>query len=202
MPFIETEASVRYETINGKRTPVITPKCEVTLTNTVTGKEYFSDKEAEDDRQHAGPLQRAQPRLEREDGGEAGEDGDARVEDREEHDAALELRDVVERLRRAVEGRREHEHRAHLPRPPAAPPRPRPHDPQPADEEVRPVPEQAEEEGVVPRRTRVQLRQLERLAEADAGADEGDEPEDGADLVATHNCVARLLRRTPCCVGL
>ena len=49
MPFIETEASVRYETINGKRTPVITPKCEVTLTNTVTGKEYFSDKEAEDD---------------------------------------------------------------------------------------------------------------------------------------------------------
>jgi hypothetical protein len=38
MPFIETEASVRYETINGKRTPVITPKCEVTLTNTVTGK--------------------------------------------------------------------------------------------------------------------------------------------------------------------
>ena len=26
MPFIETEASVRYETINGKRVPVITPK--------------------------------------------------------------------------------------------------------------------------------------------------------------------------------
>ena len=33
MPFIETEASVRYETINGKRVPVITPKTEVTLTN-------------------------------------------------------------------------------------------------------------------------------------------------------------------------
>ena len=49
MPFVETEASVRYEVINGKKTPVITPKCEVTLTNTVTGKEYFSDKEAEDD---------------------------------------------------------------------------------------------------------------------------------------------------------
>ena len=32
MPFIETEASVRYETINGKRVPVITPKTEVTLT--------------------------------------------------------------------------------------------------------------------------------------------------------------------------
>jgi hypothetical protein len=38
MPFIETEASVRYETINGKRVPVITPKCEVTLTNTETGQ--------------------------------------------------------------------------------------------------------------------------------------------------------------------
>ena len=46
MPFIETEASVRYETINGKRVPVITPKTEVTLTNTETGKEYMSDAEA------------------------------------------------------------------------------------------------------------------------------------------------------------
>ena len=49
MPFIETEASVRYETINGKRVPVITPKCEVTLTNTETGQEYMSDSEADDD---------------------------------------------------------------------------------------------------------------------------------------------------------
>ena len=46
MSFIETEASIRYETINGKKVPVITPKCEVTLTNTVTGKEYMSDAEA------------------------------------------------------------------------------------------------------------------------------------------------------------
>jgi len=46
MPFIETEASVRYEIINGERVPVITPKCEVTLTNIVTGKEYMSDAEA------------------------------------------------------------------------------------------------------------------------------------------------------------
>jgi hypothetical protein len=46
MPFIETEASIRYEIINGERVPVITPKCEVTLTNTVTGKEYMSDAEA------------------------------------------------------------------------------------------------------------------------------------------------------------
>ena len=49
MSFVETEASVRYETINGKRVPVITPKCEVTLTNTVTGQEYMSNQEAEDD---------------------------------------------------------------------------------------------------------------------------------------------------------
>jgi hypothetical protein len=52
MSFIETEASVRYETINGKRVPVITPKCEVTLTNTVTGQEYMSDAEAMQDVQN------------------------------------------------------------------------------------------------------------------------------------------------------
>tara|TARA_Y100000592_G_scaffold64313_1_gene100199 strand:+ start:303 stop:548 length:246 start_codon:yes stop_codon:yes gene_type:complete len=46
MPFIETEASVRYEIIDGKKVPIITPKTEVTLTNTVTGKEYMSDAEA------------------------------------------------------------------------------------------------------------------------------------------------------------
>ena len=49
MPFIETEASVRYETINGQRVPVITPKTEVTLTNTETGQEYMSDAEAQED---------------------------------------------------------------------------------------------------------------------------------------------------------
>ena len=53
MPFIETEASVRYETINGKRVPVITPKTEVTLTNTETGQEYMSDAEALADVQNA-----------------------------------------------------------------------------------------------------------------------------------------------------
>lgn len=46
MPFIETEASLRYEEINGKRVPIITPQSEVTLTNTVTGREYMSDAEA------------------------------------------------------------------------------------------------------------------------------------------------------------
>ena len=54
MAFIETEASVRYETINGKRIPIITPKCEVTLTNTETGQEYMSDAEALADVQNAG----------------------------------------------------------------------------------------------------------------------------------------------------
>tara|TARA_Y100000114_G_scaffold39128_1_gene34808 strand:+ start:610 stop:861 length:252 start_codon:yes stop_codon:yes gene_type:complete len=52
MSFVETEASVRYEIIDGKRIPVITPKSEVTLTNTVTGKEYMSDAEAMQDVQN------------------------------------------------------------------------------------------------------------------------------------------------------
>ena len=46
MPFIEQEASLRYEEINGKRVPIITPQSEVTLTNIVTGREYMSDAEA------------------------------------------------------------------------------------------------------------------------------------------------------------
>jgi len=49
MPFIETKAKSRYEIIDGKRTRVITPECEITLTNIKTSKEYFSDKEADDD---------------------------------------------------------------------------------------------------------------------------------------------------------
>ena len=52
MPFIETEPSVRYEIINGKRVPIITPKTEVTLINTRTGKEYMSDAEALQDVQN------------------------------------------------------------------------------------------------------------------------------------------------------
>ena len=49
MPFIETKAKSEYKIIDGKRTHVITPECEITLTNTDTGKEYMSDKEADDD---------------------------------------------------------------------------------------------------------------------------------------------------------
>ena len=46
MPFIEQEAKSEYKKIDGKRTHVITPEVEVTLTNTVTGQEYMSDAEA------------------------------------------------------------------------------------------------------------------------------------------------------------
>ena len=49
MPFIETKAKSEYKIIDGKKTHVITPECEVTITNMETGKEYFSDKEADDD---------------------------------------------------------------------------------------------------------------------------------------------------------
>ena len=49
MSFIETEASVRYETVNGKKIMIITPKSEVTLTNTKTGQEYMSDAESDAD---------------------------------------------------------------------------------------------------------------------------------------------------------
>ena len=49
MPFIETEAKSEYKIIDGKWTHVITPECEITLTNMQSGKEYMSDKEADDD---------------------------------------------------------------------------------------------------------------------------------------------------------
>ena len=49
MPFIETEAKSEYQIIDVKKTHVITPECEVTLTNMETGKEYMSDAEADHD---------------------------------------------------------------------------------------------------------------------------------------------------------
>ena len=49
MPFIETKAKSEYKIIDGKRTHVITPECEITLTNTQSGKEYMSDAEADAD---------------------------------------------------------------------------------------------------------------------------------------------------------
>ena len=42
-------ASVRYETINGKKVPVVECETEVVLRNTQANYEYNSDKEAEDD---------------------------------------------------------------------------------------------------------------------------------------------------------
>ena len=41
--------SVRYETINGKKVPVVECEAEIVLRNTKTNYEYSSDKEAEDD---------------------------------------------------------------------------------------------------------------------------------------------------------
>ena len=49
MPFIETQAKSEFKIIDGKKTHVITPECEITLTNTATGKEYMSDAEADAD---------------------------------------------------------------------------------------------------------------------------------------------------------
>ena len=49
MPFIEQEAKSEYQVIDCKKVHVITPEVEITLTNTETGKEYMSDKEADDD---------------------------------------------------------------------------------------------------------------------------------------------------------
>ena len=60
MSFVETEASVRYEVINGKRVPVITPKCEITLTNMETGQEYMSDAEALADVQNTDTATKAE----------------------------------------------------------------------------------------------------------------------------------------------
>ena len=49
MPFKESGAVVDYIAVDGKTVPRYRCETEVTLTNTKTGKEYMSDKEAEDD---------------------------------------------------------------------------------------------------------------------------------------------------------
>jgi len=49
MPFIEQEAKSEYKEIDGKKVHIITPEVEITVTNTETGTEYMSDKEADDD---------------------------------------------------------------------------------------------------------------------------------------------------------
>ena len=49
MPFIEQEAKEEIRVIEGKKTKVITPEIEITLTNMQTGQEYMSDAEADND---------------------------------------------------------------------------------------------------------------------------------------------------------
>ena len=43
------EGSVEYIEVDGKKVPVVQCEAEITLKNIKTGKEYNSDKEAEDD---------------------------------------------------------------------------------------------------------------------------------------------------------
>ena len=49
MSFIEKEATEKIEMIGGQKVKILTPKTEVTLTNTITGEEYSSNEEAEAD---------------------------------------------------------------------------------------------------------------------------------------------------------
>ena len=49
MPFKESGTVLDYIEVDGKKVPRYRCETEVTLTNTKTGKEYMSDKEAEDD---------------------------------------------------------------------------------------------------------------------------------------------------------
>ena len=49
MPFKESGAIIDHIEVDGKKFPRYRCETEVTLTNTKTGKEYMSDKEAEDD---------------------------------------------------------------------------------------------------------------------------------------------------------
>ena len=49
MPFKESGTVVDYIDVDGKKVPRYRCETEVTLTNTKTGKEYMSDKEADHD---------------------------------------------------------------------------------------------------------------------------------------------------------
>ena len=49
MPFKESGAVIDYIEVEGKKVPRYRCETEVTLTNTKTGKEYMSDKEADHD---------------------------------------------------------------------------------------------------------------------------------------------------------
>jgi len=49
MPFKEPGTVINYITVKGKQVPEYRCETEITLTNTKTGKEYMSDKEADHD---------------------------------------------------------------------------------------------------------------------------------------------------------
>ena len=49
MPFVEQEESYVDQIVDGKTVKVYKPRVEVTIKHLKTGKEYLSDKEAEDD---------------------------------------------------------------------------------------------------------------------------------------------------------
>ena len=49
MPFVEQEEGYTEQKIDGKTVKVYKPRVEVTIKHLKTGKEYLSDKEAEDD---------------------------------------------------------------------------------------------------------------------------------------------------------
>ena len=49
MPFVEQEESYEDQIVDGKTVKVYKPRVEVTIKHVKTGREYLSDKEAEDD---------------------------------------------------------------------------------------------------------------------------------------------------------
>ena len=49
MPFVEQEEGYEEKTVNGTTVKVYKPRVEVTIKHLKTGREYLSDKEAEDD---------------------------------------------------------------------------------------------------------------------------------------------------------
>ena len=49
MPFVEQEERYSEQKIDGKTVKVYKPRVEVTIKHLKTGREYLSDKEAEDD---------------------------------------------------------------------------------------------------------------------------------------------------------
>ena len=49
MPFVEQEEGYEEKIVEGKTVKVYKPRVEVTIKHLKTGREYLSDKEAEDD---------------------------------------------------------------------------------------------------------------------------------------------------------